>query len=82
MTVTNSVSGDLRFRLSRTFAHWRGDLAGGLTIAVLVPLALEFAVASGVELEVIGVTELAVLHTTALFLFDCSRVALSLTRSH
>ncbi len=56
--------------------------AGGLTIAVLVPLAFEFAVASGVELEVIAVTELAGLHTTALLSFDCSRVALSLTRSH
>lgn len=50
MTVTNSVSGDLRFRLSRTFAHWRGDLACGLTAAVVaLPLALAFAVVSGVE---------------------------------
>ena len=49
---------------------------------MVVPLALAFAVASDVELEVIAVTELAVLHTTALLSFDCSRVALSLTRSH
>lgn len=32
------------------FAHWRGDLAGGITAAVVaLPLALAFAVASGVE---------------------------------
>ena len=51
MTVVNSFSGgDLRVWLSRTFAHWRGDLTGGLTAAVVaLPLALAFAVASGVD---------------------------------
>ena len=49
MTVANSFMG-LRFWFDRTFAHWRGDLAGGLTAAVVaLPLALAFAVASGVE---------------------------------
>jgi len=34
----------------RPFAHWQGDLTGGLTAAVVaLPLALAFAVASGVE---------------------------------
>ncbi|MGB8689566.1 MAG: SulP family inorganic anion transporter, partial [Microcoleus sp.] len=42
--------GGLRFWFDRTFAHWRGDLTGGLTAAVVaLPLALAFAVASGVE---------------------------------
>ncbi len=51
MTVVNSFSGGgLRGWLSRTFAHWRGDLTGGLTAAVVaLPLALAFAVASGVD---------------------------------
>lgn len=49
MTVANSFMG-LRFWFDRTFGHWRGDLAGGLTAAVVaLPLALAFAVASGVE---------------------------------
>lgn len=39
-----------RFRWSRSWHHWRGDLTGGLTAAVVaLPLALAFAVASGVE---------------------------------
>ncbi|GAB4197125.1 MAG: SulP family inorganic anion transporter [Coleofasciculaceae cyanobacterium] len=39
-----------RFRLNRSWRHWRGDLTGGLTAAVVaLPLALAFAVASGVE---------------------------------
>ncbi len=51
MTVVNSFSGGgLQDWLSRTFAHWRGDLTGGLTAAVVaLPLALAFAVASGVD---------------------------------
>ncbi len=51
MTVVNSFSGGgLQGWLSRTFAHWRGDLTGGLTAAVVaLPLALAFAVASGVD---------------------------------
>ncbi|PLZ83204.1 hypothetical protein CBP16_04460, partial [Fischerella thermalis WC217] len=37
-------------RLNRWFSGLRGDLAGGLTAAVVaLPLALAFAVASGVE---------------------------------
>ncbi len=37
-------------RLEHLFRHWRGDLAGGLTAAVVaLPLALAFAVASGVD---------------------------------
>ncbi|PZV09518.1 MAG: SulP family inorganic anion transporter [Leptolyngbya sp.] len=36
--------------MGRMFAHWRGDLTGGLTAAVVaLPLALAFAVASGVD---------------------------------
>ncbi len=35
---------------TQLFSHWRGDLAGGITAAVVaLPLALAFAVASGVE---------------------------------
>lgn len=50
MTVANSFMGGLRPWFDRTFAHWRGDLTGGLTAAVVaLPLALAFAVASGVE---------------------------------
>ena len=50
MTVANSFIGGLRLWFDRTFAHWRGDLTGGLTAAVVaLPLALAFAVASGVE---------------------------------
>ena len=50
MTVVNSFTGGLQGWLSRTFAHWRGDLTGGLTAAVVaLPLALAFAVASGVD---------------------------------
>ena len=50
MTVANSFIGGLRLWFDRTFVHWRGDLTGGLTAAVVaLPLALAFAVASGVE---------------------------------
>jgi sulfate permease, SulP family len=50
MTVANGFMGGLRFWFDRTFAHWRGDLTGGLTAAVVaLPLALAFAVASGFE---------------------------------
>ena len=50
MTVVNTIGADLRVWMSQTFAHWRGDLTGGLTAAVVaLPLALAFAVASGVD---------------------------------
>ncbi len=39
-----------RFRWQNPLAHWRGDLTGGLTAAVVaLPLALAFAIASGVD---------------------------------
>ena len=50
MTVVKTIGADLRVWMSQTFAHWRGDLTGGLTAAVVaLPLALAFAVASGVD---------------------------------
>ncbi|WP_373547155.1 SulP family inorganic anion transporter [Chamaesiphon sp.] len=50
MTLVNTIGTDLRIWMSQTFAHWRGDLTGGLTAAVVaLPLALAFAVASGVD---------------------------------
>ncbi len=50
MTVGKTIGTDLRIWMSQTFAHWRGDLTGGLTAAVVaLPLALAFAVASGVD---------------------------------
>ena len=50
MTVVKTIGTDLRVWMSQTFAHWRGDLTGGLTAAVVaLPLALAFAVASGVD---------------------------------
>ena len=50
MTLVNTIGTDLRVWMSQTFAHWRGDLTGGLTAAVVaLPLALAFAVASGVD---------------------------------
>jgi SulP family sulfate permease len=50
MRVASHLGSDRRFQLGRIFAHWRGDLTGGLTAAVVaLPLALAFAVASGVE---------------------------------
>jgi sulfate permease, SulP family len=50
MTVVNTIGTNLRVWMSQTFAHWRGDLTGGLTAAVVaLPLALAFAVASGVD---------------------------------
>ncbi len=40
----------IKDRLNGLFHNWRGDLTGGLTAAVVaLPLALAFAVASGVE---------------------------------
>ncbi len=43
-------SGDLQVWVRHSFTHWRGDLTGGLTAAVVaLPLALSFAVASGVD---------------------------------
>jgi SulP family sulfate permease len=39
-----------QFKYERLFAHWRDDLIAGITVAVVaLPLALAFAVASGVE---------------------------------
>ncbi len=50
MTVVKTIGTDLRVWMSQTFASWRGDLTGGLTAAVVaLPLALAFAVASGVD---------------------------------
>ncbi|MBO3461834.1 SulP family inorganic anion transporter [Aetokthonos hydrillicola] len=50
MTITNSFRSVLGMWYKRVFTHWRGDLAGGLTAAVVaLPLALAFAVASGVD---------------------------------
>lgn len=50
MTLIKKISGALRDGLAAALAHWRGDLAGGLTAAVVaLPLALAFAVASGVD---------------------------------
>jgi sulfate permease, SulP family len=50
MTVVKTIGTDLRVWMSQNFAHWRGDLTGGLTAAVVaLPLALAFAVASGVD---------------------------------
>jgi len=50
MRVVSHFSGDLRVWLGSMVAHWRGDLTGGLTAAVVaLPLALVFAVASGVD---------------------------------
>jgi sulfate permease, SulP family len=50
MTVVKTIGTDLRVWMSQTFVHWRGDLTGGLTAAVVaLPLALAFAVASGVD---------------------------------
>lgn len=50
MVVAETIGDSQTFSFRRLFAHWRGDLAGGLTAAVVaLPLALAFAVASGVE---------------------------------
>ena len=50
MALVNNLSSDLRVWTGGTFAHWRGDLTGGLTAAVVaLPLALAFAVASGID---------------------------------
>ncbi|WP_448526097.1 SulP family inorganic anion transporter, partial [Parathermosynechococcus lividus] len=50
--VSHSVIATVRerFRWQNPLAHWRGDLTGGLTAAVVaLPLALAFAIASGVD---------------------------------
>ncbi|MGE5658268.1 MAG: SulP family inorganic anion transporter [Actinomycetota bacterium] len=50
MVVAETIGDSQTFSLRRLLTHWRGDLAGGLTAAVVaLPLALAFAVASGVE---------------------------------
>lgn len=50
MSLDKTFSSNLKFWIQRVFRYWRGDLAGGLTAAVVaLPLALAFAVASGVE---------------------------------
>ena len=50
MALVKNLSSDLRVWTGGTFAHWRGDLSGGLTAAVVaLPLALAFAVASGID---------------------------------
>lgn len=50
MSVVHHFSSKLRAWTGRMVAHWRGDVAGGLTAAVVaLPLALAFAVASGVD---------------------------------
>jgi len=50
MASVKNLSSDLRVWTGGTFAHWRGDLSGGLTAAVVaLPLALAFAVASGID---------------------------------
>jgi len=48
--TTAELSGWRNWRNWRPFEHFKGDLTGGLTAAVVaLPLALAFAVASGVE---------------------------------
>ncbi|WP_017715717.1 SulP family inorganic anion transporter [Kamptonema formosum] len=50
MTAVSKFNNTKRREWTHLFAHWRGDLAGGITAAVVaLPLALAFAVASGVE---------------------------------
>ncbi len=49
-TVKNTLDHIQYFDIGQQLHHWKGDLAGGLTAAVVaLPLALAFAVASGVE---------------------------------
>jgi len=48
--ATAELSGWRNWQNWRPFEHFKGDLTGGLTAAVVaLPLALAFAVASGVE---------------------------------
>ncbi|MEA5452813.1 SulP family inorganic anion transporter [Leptolyngbya sp. CCNP1308] len=50
--MTELISSQGRFSrlLPPLFTHWRGDLIGGLTAAIVaLPLALAFAIASGVD---------------------------------
>ena len=48
--TTAELSGWRNWQNWRPFEHFKGDLTGGLTAAVVaLPLALAFAVASGVE---------------------------------
>jgi len=50
MTASTTLNNAKQPWFKDVFAHWRGDLAGGMTAAVVaLPLALAFAVASGVE---------------------------------
>ncbi|WP_239033233.1 SulP family inorganic anion transporter [Leptothermofonsia sichuanensis] len=50
MSVVHHFSSKLRTWTGRMVAYWQGDVAGGLTAAVVaLPLALAFAVASGVD---------------------------------
>lgn len=49
-TSQETIGESTIFSLSKLFKHWRGDVTGGLTAAIVaLPLALAFAVASGVE---------------------------------
>lgn len=46
----SSLQPSRKLPLAKFLAHWRGDLLGGITAAIVaLPLALAFAVASGVE---------------------------------
>lgn len=50
MTELISPQGRFSHLLPPLFTHWRGDLTGGLTAAIVaLPLALAFAIASGVD---------------------------------
>ncbi len=50
IVITKTVEAPQFFGVNRLFTNLRGDFAGGLTAAVVaLPLALAFAVASGVE---------------------------------
>jgi len=50
MTELTSSRDRFPLTLPPLFAHWRGDLTGGLTAAIVaLPLALAFAIASGVD---------------------------------
>lgn len=48
--TANKLNNSQGFQFRSLFVNWRGDLIGGLTTAIVaLPLALAFAVASGVE---------------------------------
>lgn len=50
MSHSSTTTANGPFRWSNPFAYWRGDLMGGLTAAIVaLPLALAFAIASGVD---------------------------------